>query len=309
MGLCYFKEILINQSIMKTPRMLPKLLMLVVVFVTSLLIRTRDPQASLAKAGCQEMCGNIISIPYPFGIGAGCYMLESFEASCIRSSHDHVPLWFANDHEFPILEFPQILVHVAHESTKSRCAEFEFTYGLDTPGQYFSLSHERNLYVAVGCNITAYFLVYPLSGAVCKSLCNEASPVIGSPTSCTGFNGCCHLSIPKNVTSYNIMIRHNTNSSLCSHAFVSENSAPIYFDERQLKFPLALNWVVGHTTCHQARKTGDNLCGRNNYCVDSTNGLEIIVVAEKVTKGSPTFPMDAKVISCYQLYHFINIFL
>uniref|UniRef100_A0A251V128 Putative wall-associated receptor kinase, galacturonan-binding domain-containing protein n=1 Tax=Helianthus annuus TaxID=4232 RepID=A0A251V128_HELAN len=183
---------------MKTPRMLPKLLMLVVVFVTSLLIRTRDPQASLAKAGCQEMCGNIISIPYPFGIGAGCYMLESFEASCIRSSHDHVPLWFANDHEFPILEFPQILVHVAHESTKSRCAEFEFTYGLDTPGQYFSLSHERNLYVAVGCNITAYFLVYPLSGAVCKSLCNEASPVIGSPTSCTGFNGCCHLSIPKN---------------------------------------------------------------------------------------------------------------
>ncbi|KAJ0581937.1 putative wall-associated receptor kinase, galacturonan-binding domain-containing protein [Helianthus annuus] len=205
MGFCfseyiYFKEILINQSIMKTPRMLPKLLMLVVVFVISLLIRIRESQASLAKAGCQEMCGNV-TIPYPFGIGAGCHMHESFEVSCIRSSHDHVPLWFANDHEFPILEnFPQILVHVVHES-KSRCAEFEFTYGLDTPGQYFSLSHERNLYVTVGCNITAYFLVYPLIGTVCKALCNETSPVIGSPTSCTGFNGCCHLSIPKNVTS------------------------------------------------------------------------------------------------------------
>ncbi|KAJ0797300.1 hypothetical protein HanPI659440_Chr04g0172261 [Helianthus annuus] len=82
------------------------------------------------------------------------------------------------------------------------------------------------------------------------------------------------------------MIRHNTNSSSCSHAFVSENSAPIYFDERQLKFPLALNWVVGH----QARKTGDNLCGRNSYCVDSTDGLGYNCRCRKGYKGKPYLP-------------------
>ncbi|KAM0072002.1 putative wall-associated receptor kinase, galacturonan-binding domain-containing protein [Helianthus debilis subsp. tardiflorus] len=266
--------------------MSPKLFVQVVVFVTLFLLRIRESQASLAKAGCQEMCGNI-SIPYPFGIGAGCYMHESFEVFC---RGDHVPIWSANNQEYPILEFSTDLVRVIHEPVTS-CAEFELIRVTQTLGQYFFLSQDHNLYVAVGCNIKAYFITYPINRSqVCESLCNERVPVGGSPANCTGYNGCCHLSIPKNVTSYEIMIQYNASGSACAQAFVSDISAPIYFEKRQRQFPLVLNWVVGLTTCHQARKNGDNLCGSNTYCVDLTNSLGYNCRCRKGYKGNPYLP-------------------
>ncbi|PWA58099.1 wall-associated receptor kinase-like 8 [Artemisia annua] len=60
--------------------------------------------ASKAKPGCQERCSNI-TIPYPYGIGPGCYMDKPFEVFCNASSQDLVPaLRFVNNHEFSILE-------------------------------------------------------------------------------------------------------------------------------------------------------------------------------------------------------------
>ncbi|GLT38235.1 hypothetical protein SLA2020_124960 [Shorea laevis] len=38
----------------------------------------------IAKRGCPDHCGNI-SLPYPFGIGANCYMNKGFEVSCSKT--------------------------------------------------------------------------------------------------------------------------------------------------------------------------------------------------------------------------------
>lgn len=175
-----------------------KLFLLVMVFATSLLLGIHKSQASLAKPGCQETCGNV-TIPYPFGIGAGCYLHKSFEVFCSGSSQDHVLLWFTNNQEFPILEFCTDLVRVIDESTMM-CAYKYTSFGapliLD---QNFFFSQDRNLYVAVGCNISTSLMVGLLGVSECESLCNETLPNhIGSAISCTGLNGCCQLSIPKN---------------------------------------------------------------------------------------------------------------
>ncbi|KAI3800694.1 hypothetical protein L1987_28788 [Smallanthus sonchifolius] len=191
--------------------MLPKLLM---VLVTSLLLRIHTSRASLAKPGCQEICGNV-TILYPFGIGT------------------------------------------------------------------------------VGCNILAQFS--SRRGLVeCESLCNETIPTIGSVSSCNGFNGCCQLSIPANIPQYNFVINYNSNSS-CAHAFLAENSSSISFGKPQLQLPMALNWVVASTTCHQANKTGENLCGRNSYCVDSTNGLGYNCHCSQGYRGNPYLPNGCRV--------------
>ena len=36
----------------------------------------------IAKHNCPSSCGNVTKIPYPFGIGHGCYMNRSFEIDC-----------------------------------------------------------------------------------------------------------------------------------------------------------------------------------------------------------------------------------
>ncbi|GLT38237.1 hypothetical protein SLA2020_124980 [Shorea laevis] len=49
-------------------------------FLVLLMIESAAGQA-LVKPRCQEFCGNV-SIPYPFGIGRGCYMKKWFEVYC-----------------------------------------------------------------------------------------------------------------------------------------------------------------------------------------------------------------------------------
>ncbi|GKV49552.1 hypothetical protein SLEP1_g56294 [Rubroshorea leprosula] len=54
-------------------------------FLVLLMIKSAADQA-LVKPGCQEFCGNV-SIPYPFGIGTGCYMSKGFELYCDNVSN------------------------------------------------------------------------------------------------------------------------------------------------------------------------------------------------------------------------------
>ncbi|KAM0072006.1 putative protein kinase RLK-Pelle-WAK family [Helianthus debilis subsp. tardiflorus] len=266
--------------------MLPKLLVQVVMVATSLLLGIHKSQASLAKAGCQEMCGNV-TIPYPFGIGTNCYMHKSFEVFCSGSSQDQVPLLFQNNQEFPILEISTNLVRVIDESTVA-CGYKNVSFlGPLILDQYFFFSQDRNLYVAMGCNIEAFFMVPDLFGGfLCDSFCNDTQLVIGTPTDCTGYNGCCQLSVPENTTQYNSVINYKSNSP-CSHAFISENRAPISFQNDTLQYPVALNWLVALTTCRQASKTRENLCGKNSHCIDSTNGRGYNCRCRQGYKGNP----------------------
>ncbi|GLT38245.1 hypothetical protein SLA2020_125060 [Shorea laevis] len=73
-------------------------------FLVLLMIESAAGQA-LVKPGCQESCGNVDSIPYPFGIGTGCYKNKWFEVSCSQNETSQPPTTLLTSIDIEVLHF------------------------------------------------------------------------------------------------------------------------------------------------------------------------------------------------------------
>ncbi|CAI9293002.1 unnamed protein product [Lactuca saligna] len=246
-----------------------------------LLLWVHEARASLAKPGCQERCGNI-TVPYPYGMGTGCFLNTSFAVSCNESSPHISPLRFVNNDQFPISEISMDSIRIVGmvpftclnytATTKASAKRFQ----LDP---HFRYSHTKNVYIAVGCNISASFQTVSPSHfrkARCASRC------IATPTSgffaCNGSNGCCQSSIPVETNAYKAVISNHGLEAACSHAFIAEKNYTLEkylygYTESSYQFPVVLNWVITLTSCHRTQLRGSCLCGKNSQCIDSAKGL------------------------------------
>ncbi|KAI3709897.1 hypothetical protein L2E82_39665 [Cichorium intybus] len=263
------------------------------ILAISLLLWVCEARASLAKPGCQEICGNL-TVPYPFGMGTGCYLRKSFEVSCNKSSQE---VRFVKNGKFTILEISMESVRIV-DTSSLYCSDSKngshrhIIVELDA---HFSFSHKRNVYIAVGCDVTADFLLFGawhFRAVGCSSNC-LANTVNGSFT-CNGTNGCCQSSIPVETNTYHVEIFNYVANAPCSHTFVMEKgyalpTLPDIFGDIY-HIPVALNWVIAKTTCHQARETGNYLCGQNSQCVDSTKGWGHNCYCMKGYSGNPYLP-------------------
>lgn len=247
--------------------------MLVMLYIPLMWLLTQTTRALLAKPGCQEMCGNI-PVPYPYGIGTDCYLHKSFEVLCNGSSHDIAPLQFVHNHKFPILEISMESLRVV-EQPNITCIESGIvsvgqTVQLD---QHFSYSHQRNVYVAVGCEVSANFQVADTNNGKeveCTSQC--LLPRFTSLGTCNGISGCCQRDIPIETRSYSVRLNNKIIRPNCFGAFIVEKDYRHSFHftwKNSKKIPLSLNWVIAMGTCHQAHERRDSLCGNNTYCADT----------------------------------------
>ncbi|XP_010415630.1 PREDICTED: wall-associated receptor kinase-like 9 [Camelina sativa] len=145
--------------------------------------------ANLTVSSCQSDCGGI-EIPYPFGIGKGCYLEKWYEITCNASSTSgklvpflsvinkevvgiSLPTQFAYGSVYD--PFPYGSIHVKNPITLKGCSRNEevLTGSLlnltDTP---FYVS-KRNSLIAVGCDNKASLTNVEPSIVGCKSSCGK----------------------------------------------------------------------------------------------------------------------------------------
>ncbi|CAL4992732.1 unnamed protein product [Urochloa decumbens] len=178
-------------------------------------------------------CGGV-TVPYPFGISAGCF-LPGFNLTCDDRSHNRpARLLLPGDGSAASVQITGIFLHnatmrVLHAAsinlTSVRHTPAIGTLGLPGNGsEPFVLSYEHNRFVFVGCGLHAF--LWNTKGqrsiAGCQNYCKLDDPRHWIPTAeggcgeCSG-NGCCQASIPTYepiLPSYRVEIAGVTHSKV-----------------------------------------------------------------------------------------------
>ena len=197
----------------------------------------------IAKPNCPSSCGNVTKIPYPFGIGHGCYMNRTFEIVCNGSDSSRKAFLPSIDME--VLEinmsdpynnkdnyyyynnsyyYEPGLVRVNMPIiSSSKCNGSRS--GVDMAGSPFYFSSSRNTFISVSCdNMATMTGIDPMVVIGCKSDCNNESM---RDKKCSGFK-CCQTAVPY----YGIQvlkvdfksIEEDKDSGECKHACIAESN-------------------------------------------------------------------------------------
>lgn len=112
-------------------------------------------------AGCPASCGGV-DIPYPFGVGTGCFR-PGFEIACVMRT---TPVLAATDPAIQVLSLSvmprpeaRLVLPVAYQCyNKTGDATDDFSYGtVDiNPAGVYRISNIYNELVVLGCNTFSY---------------------------------------------------------------------------------------------------------------------------------------------------------
>ncbi|KAK3405200.1 hypothetical protein EUGRSUZ_K01454 [Eucalyptus grandis] len=224
-------------------------------------------QASLAtplvKGKCAQTCGGV-AIPFPFGIGTGCFLDEWYEIVCQESGNGTVPILKKPNLRVLNISLPNysaetngminVVLPIIY-SPGMRCSGNGSFTPVSLKGSQFIFSQSRNVFAAVGCNISA--LIRDTNSAItgCQSSCKADNNVVRK--TCSGSDGCCKTTITSNLQDFTITFRADINTvgnEGCNYAFLGDRLrfVPSTMDFNELRasgrFAAVLEWGIAQSS-------------------------------------------------------------
>ncbi|KAK9095322.1 hypothetical protein Scep_026791 [Stephania cephalantha] len=217
---------------------------------------------TISKPGCPSNCGNA-SIPYPFGIGRGCYRDKAFEIICDGNTSNKPYLGYISREVLHLslkeLRVRSQITKLCYNSSTGMINSTSFNestnLGYDLPSDGpFTYSTTHNKFTALGCDIFAFISYYngdKLSG--CASMCPAFGNIDIYNSSCLGV-GCCSVAIPGGVKEFQVQA-YSVNTQ--SRSWVSNTQACSYASIHD-----------GEDKCKYISK---HECGKHSECYDPDN--------------------------------------
>ncbi|KAJ8755356.1 hypothetical protein K2173_019154 [Erythroxylum novogranatense] len=224
--------------------------------------------AKFTKPGCQEFCGDV-AIPFPFGIGVGCYMNDNFDVTCNNSFNPPKP--FLNRTGMELLGVSMSgVVQVNNPVISTSCNNLPSPTGVNLAGSPFMYSSTYNRFTAMGCDNNALFRQNntEIVGG-CFPFCFGGRKTRG----CYGLN-CCQTTIPPYLKSYEAIIPviADQNRSCANNKTVFvvdqhwfEDIVDVDLVPQMGDVPAVLEWGKFQGNC-LITETSSAFCSLNDYC-------------------------------------------
>ncbi|VAH00455.1 unnamed protein product [Triticum turgidum subsp. durum] len=279
-----------------------------------LLAAAATAATTATTAGCRPSCGGV-DIPYPFGIGVGCFR-KGFEIECINNS----PVLAGTSLRVVKLTLDpdqsQVMLPMGwqcYNASDPGDTYSNWDYGETTMNKdgVYRISNTHNMLVVVGCNTFGFTASKRTEGGTathtyytgCMSYCNNSASA--QDGLCDGV-GCCHVNIPPGLTHNFFNFREYDHSAMmdyspCDYAFLVDRNN-YTFRRSHLKMdtkrtsPVWLDWAIRGNgdsilSCKQAAKTDQYACvSAHSDCVDSINGPGYNCKCSNGYEGDPYLP-------------------
>lgn len=206
----------------------------------------------ISKPNCPSHCeNNDVIIPYPFGIGAGCYVDEWFELVCINKT---TPFLKRTNLEVMRISVEKSTLQIRNPITFINCSTKETKQSANLEGSPFVFS-QKNRFTAVACGATALMTLSSGRSTIisgCSSYCNDPN----HDYICNSTIKCCQTNIPLNLNVFDTSFHSikNVTERECKFAFladqdwfnsISRNVSEVY---EMVDVPVDLDWVLYHST-------------------------------------------------------------